>query len=315
MKILLSALALSVGLAVAGPFAAAQVTSPTVTITQQGTGNTAAAEQYDFDPGAIPFIHINQTGTGNHVGGPGGTTAGVIQHGSITGAEATVTQSGTGNNAGIVQADIGPHIPTVSITQTGNANSAMVRQETSNGTDVIVNQNGTGNAADITQSAGDTEIRVTQTGTNNSATIVDQGTGLFSGPSVVQNGEGNTVSATALNNGLSDHTITQTGLRNHAVTNQYDVSMSTLSIVQAGADNQAGITQTGVNQSATINQNGSGNLASLTQNGVNEILVGNTALITQVGNNNNAILRQVGDGFASTINQIGSGNYANVYQH
>ena len=40
--------------------------------------------------------------------------------------------------------------------------------------------------------------------------------------------------ATALNNGLSDHTITQTGLRNHAVTNQYDVSMSTLSIVQAG---------------------------------------------------------------------------------
>lgn len=315
MKIPLSALALGIGLAVAGPFAAAQVTSPTVTITQQGAGNTAAAEQYDFDPGAIPFIQIKQTGTDNHVGGPGGTTGGVIQHGSVTGAEATVIQAGTGNNAGIVQGDIGPHIPTVSIAQTGNANSAMVRQEISGGTDVIVKQNGSGNAADVTQSAADTEIRVTQTGTNNSATIVDQGTDLFSGPSVVQNGDGNTVSATAINNNFSDHTITQTGLRNHATTNQFDVSSSSLSITQTGADNQADITQAGLIQSATINENGNGNLASITQSGVNELLIGNTALITQVGNNNSAAVRQVGDGFASTISQIGSGNYANVYQH
>jgi hypothetical protein len=317
MKIKLSAMALGGVLAFVSQFATAQLT-PTVTVSQSGTGNTAAAEQFGFAPGYGAVATIIQTGNGNHVGGPGGTTSGIIQSNS-TGAVVKVTQNGTGNNVGVLQTDDGVLPPNLEIAQTGNANSAVVNQSDSSGTDIFVKQSGSGNATSITQNAADSEVHVTQTGANNSATVVDRFTGLFFGPIIEQNGEGNTVTATALNNGFSDHTITQTGLRNNAITNQFNASFSSLAIRQLGADNQANITQAGDNQSATINQNGSGNLASINQDGFSLSpdvpLIGNTALITQAGTNNNATIRQAGDAFASTVNQSGSGNYASVYQH
>jgi hypothetical protein len=207
----------------------------------------------------------------------------------------------------------GPLPQFVDITQTGTANSAMVRQDFTSGTDIALKQNGSGNTADIQQVAPDTDIRVTQNGTRNSATVIDLGTSMFIGPLIEQNGDGNTVSATALDTGFGQHTIVQTGQRNHAITNQAGGSMLALAIQQLGADNQAEINQAGSEASATINQNGNNNLASISQGDITSF--GNTALITQIGNSNNASIRQVGDGFTSTVSQIGSGNYASVYQH
>lgn len=314
MKTKLSAIALGIGLTLASQFAMAQTPSGTVTLSQQGTGNTAAAEQSGFASDATFTVQITQIGNNNHVGGPGGTTDGIVQSGGNSGA-ATVTQTGNGNNAGIVQSLSFIPLSTVTITQTGNTNSAVARQANSGGVDIYVTQNGTGNVASVDQTAADTAIHVTQSGTNNNATVVDQGTGITIGPQFVQTGEGNTVSATINGGGFTSDTVTQSGLRNQAVSNQFNVYDSILSIQQLGADNQANIDQAGDRQSATINQNGNGNQGSIVQAGVTGTLVGNTALITQVGNSNNATIRQVGDGFASTVSQIGAGNYANVYQH
>jgi hypothetical protein len=310
MKFALSAIALTVGLACACQFAAA---APTVIVSQSGTGNTAAAEQSGVAPAANVSATITQTGNNNHVGGPGGTTGGILQSGTGDNGILTVSQTGTGNNAGIVQGVAGPLPQFVDITQTGTANSATVRQDFTSGTDIAVKQNGTGNTADIEQVAPDTDIRVTQNGTRNSATVVDLGTSIFIGPLIEQNGDGNTVSATALETGFGQHTIGQTGQRNHAITNQIGGAFLELSIRQLGADNQAEINQAGSESAATINQNGNNNLASISQGDITSFQ--NTALITQIGNNNNASIRQGGNGFTSTVSQIGAGNYASVYQH
>jgi hypothetical protein len=312
MKFALSAIALGIGLACASRFAMA---TPAVTASQSGSGNTAVAEQSGFNAENNISAVITQLGNDNHVGGPGGTTGGIVQYGSVPNLLATVAQTGTGNNAGVMQGSGGPLLLSADITQVGNMNSAMVRQEDSSGTDVIVKQNGTGNATDIKQNSADTEIRVTQNGTNNSATIVDQLTSMFFGPSVEQNGDGNTATATATNNGLSDHSIVQTGSRNNAITNQTDTTFATLSIQQLGAVNRADISQAEGEQSALINQNGNDNVASITQDSLSGGPSGNSALITQAGSINYATIRQVGGGFASTVSQTGSGNYANVYQH
>lgn len=258
MQIDLPALALGMILAWANPFAAA---APTVTISQLGSGNTAAAAQ-------------------------SGVAAG--------GAVANVSQTGTGNHAGIVQGNVDLLVPTVTVTQAGSSNSATVRQTNSSVSNIVVKQNGAGNATDVVQSAAvNAGIPVTQAGTGNRATVVEQGTGFFAGPAIEQNGEGNTVSATATDNSFSYHTIVQTGLRNDALTHQANALTSTLSIRQLGANN----------------------LASIAQDGLPGTSTGNTALITQVGHANHASLRQDGSGFASTLSQIGAGNDANVYQH
>jgi hypothetical protein len=258
-------------------------------------------------------VTITQTGNGNHVGGPGGTTGGIVQRVQSNGGVANVTQTGTGNNVGIVQDVVGIQGSTINVTQAGKANSAVVNQVNSAGTDVLVRQTGTGNATNIHQSAGDSVIQVTQNGIHNSATVFEQDTGLFFGPIIEQNGEGNTVSASAISVGFSDHDIVQTGLRNHAVTNQTTPFPKDLSIRQVGADNQAGIDQSGASQTAAIDQNGNANVASILQGGLASFQ--NTALITQTGSTNNATIRQIGNGLSSAVNQIGMGNYANVYQH
>jgi hypothetical protein len=312
MKFRLSALTLSMILSCAGPFGIAH--SSTVTVSQSGTGNTGAAEQSGVEPGISATI--TQTGTNNHVGGPGGTTAGIVQ--SNGNGIAQVSQTGSNNNAGIVQNEL-PAIPSnADIVQAGNANSAVANQFFGTGIDVHIRQNGSGNTTGITQSAADSVIRVTQNGTNNNATVVGEGTTRF-GQSIEQNGDSNTVTATAINaeSNNAEYTITQTGAHNDAIANQTSSSFSLLSIRQLGAGNQSDITQTGDIQSGTINQNGSGNLASINQAGFAsaEPRLGNTALITQAGNNNNATIRQAGDAFTATVSQIGAGNYANVYQH
>jgi len=310
MKFALSAVALSVSLACACQFAAA---APTIMGSQSGAGNTATAEQSGFDPNADVSIRITQTGNDNHVGGPGSTTGGILQYGPGTRGILTVRQTGTGNNAGIVQGVVGPLPQFVDITQTGTANTAVVRQEITSGTDIGVRQNGTGNTTSIEQAAGDTGIRVTQNGAHNSATVVDLGTSMFIGPVIEQNGEGNTVSATALDIGFGEHTITQAGQRNLAITHQDTGSLLELSIQQLGAGNQAEISQSGDGESATINQNGNSNVANIIQSGVASFL--NTALITQIGNTNYATIRQVGDGFTTTVSQTGSRNDSSIYQH
>lgn len=312
MKFRLSALTLSMILSCTGPFAIAQ--SATITVSQSGTGNTGAAEQSGVEPSTSATI--TQTGTNNHVGGPGGTTAGIVQ--SNGNGIVQVSQTGSNNNVGIVQDSL-EAIPSIAdIVQAGNANSAVTHQSFDSGIDIHVRQNGSGNATNISQGGEDSVIRVTQNGTNNDATVVGDGTTRL-GQAIEQNGDGNTVTATAINadSNNADYTITQTGAHNNAIANQTRSSFSLLSIQQLGAGNQSDITQTGDLQSGTINQNGSGNLASINQAGFAsaEPRLGNTALITQAGNNNNATIRQAGDAFTATVSQIGAGNYANVYQH
>jgi hypothetical protein len=312
MRFALSAIAAGISLACACQFATA---APTITVSQLGTGNTAAAEQSGFATDADVVATITQTGNNNHVGGPGGTTAGILQHGPGDGAASTVTQTGNGNNAGILQGSIGIFSPLITIRQEGNANTGTVRQESISGTAVTLQQFGTGNVANIDQSSSaDADIRVTQVGINNNASVVESGSGTYLGPRIEQDGEGNTVSAVVTNTSLGGHEINQSGLRNTSVTNQFNTFDSSISVRQVDTDNWANVSQTGDSQSAIIDQNGRNNLASIIQLGV-FAGVGNTAQITQLGISNIAAIRQVGDGFSSAVSQVGTGNYTSVYQH
>ncbi|RYE75408.1 MAG: hypothetical protein EOO80_15215, partial [Oxalobacteraceae bacterium] len=142
------AAALGLALTLASQAASAQDTSSTVTVRQQGNGNTSYAEQttgvYDFNNVTAT---ITQIGNNNHVGGPGSTTGGLLQLNGGGNLEAQIRQTGTGNNAGIAQIDIvASTFPvTAEITQTGSDNTATLRQTLTSDLSAILIQNGNGN--------------------------------------------------------------------------------------------------------------------------------------------------------------------------
>jgi hypothetical protein len=319
MKFKRSAIAIGAALAFTCHFASAQTATPTVTVTQQGNGNTSYAEQVSsLTALQEATATITQIGDNNHVGGPGATTGGIFQRAPNVGTSALVVQNGAGNNAGITQdGTIGQAGPVEArITQIGNANTATITQEIVTASTATVDQTGTGNVAVLEQSAADARLATTQNGTGNRVTVVQLG-GPFGGPDVTQNGDGNTASVNVTNaGGGSGPLIVQTGTANSVTAVQTDVFDSPARITQLGSGNRADTAQTGQFQTIDLTQNGSNNLASVTQ--VGDIfggLPGNSTLINQVGNSNTAIVRQVGEGYVANVSQIGSGNYTNIYQH
>lgn len=313
MKTALSSIVIGVALACACHVVAA---GPSVTITQQGNGNTTSAEQSDL-PNEMS-VTITQIGDNNHVGGPGAIGPGVIQHGPVEsfGTTLSIYQNGTGNNAGIVQGTVYEFAVGASIEQTGSGNSAAVRQEYVSGPLIEVKQNGTGNRVDVKQvKSQDSTIWTTQNGIGNSVVFSQHNGGPFFGSPVVQNGEGNTASVTAELASVGSPVIQQNGYRNDARASQTDTDESVMLFLQQGSANLADGTQTGFGHSISIDQNGNGNAARVTQSGSGGIFTGNSAVIAQVGDANSATVRQQGAVYAANLSQTGSGNWTGVYQH
>ena len=317
MKLALSTIALGVCLACASPVASSQ----TITVAQQGSGNTVAAEQVNATPDAVLYssttASITQIGNDNHVGGPGGTSGGIFQilspHG---GARAVVSQTGSGNNAGITQdGRPGGNPPPVEavITQQGNGNDATIRQQDATSIPVTVDQTGTGNLARIHLflNSGDTGVLTRQTGTGNRLTIEEAHVG-YTGPDVTQDGQDNSATVTMVDVAASAPTIVQNGAMNSANTVQGDGGDSHIWIDQQGTGNRADATQYNYFNSAHINQAGNDNFASLTQSGGNK-----QASIAQSGNGHRATVSQSGPSvdYVANVSQTGSGNWTNVYQH
>jgi hypothetical protein len=314
MKLALSAIALGASLACACHGAFAQ----TVTVTQQGVGNTSYAEQFvqtpadqNYPPGATTAT-ITQVGNNNHVGGPGATSGGIFQRlYQWGGSDAVVSQTGTGNNAGITQDGTpGANSPPVDarITQQGHRNDATITQTSLLSTDTTVDQNGNGNLARLEQiGSGDASLHVTQNGTGN-RTTVSHNDSSHGGPQVTQTGAGNTVSLVAENLLGPGARITQTGSVNNASVRLTDTDVL-LTLSQQGVGNFANAIETG-SGFANISQDGTNNFASLTQDR------GFKADIAQIGNSNRATVGQYGPAYyEANVNQTGSGNWTSVYQH
>ena len=321
MKLALSTIALGISLACASHVASSQ----TITLTQQGSGNTAAAEQAAL--GSVPVIDpsattasITQIGTNNHVGGPGATSGGIFQNVFDYGAVAVVSQTGAGNNAGITQnGRSGPEPGPVQalITQHGNGNDATITQTNALTNYINVEQSGSANLARLEQlDSGDASLHVTQNGTGNTTAITHLNSD-HGGPDVTQTGDRNTVSLFVDSVSGTGATITQNGSMNNANARLIGAGPADLSLTlsQQGVGNSAGSSQTGEVQSANINQIGNNNLVSLIQGAPAGGITGNSAAIAQIGNNNSATVGQYGQGYVASVNQAGSGNWANVYQH
>jgi hypothetical protein len=313
MKLALSTIALGVGLACASQIASSQ----TIAVTQQGSGNTAAAEQVNTTPDAVLYssttASITQIGNDNHVGGPGGTSGGIYQILSPNGgARAVVTQIGAGNNAGITQdGRPGPNPPPLAavITQQGNGNDATITQTHGVSNDVTVDQNGSANLARLRQvDTGDASFHITQNGTGNTTTA-DHLRSSHGGPQVTQTGEGNTVSIYADNLLGPGARIIQDGSMNSARVLLIDTDVL-LTLSQQGVGNAVSASEMGAGY-ADIIQSGNDNLANLTQaNGFHK------AAIAQIGNSNSATVTQTLQGYyVGNVSQTGSGNWSNVYQH
>jgi len=316
MRLTLSTIALGIGLA----FASQVASSQTITVTQQGSGNTAAAEQVNTTPDAVFYAFTNasvtQIGNDNHVGGPGATSGGIYQvvspHG---GARAVVSQTGSGNNAGITQdgrpGSVPPPVEAV-ITQQGNGNDAMIHQQDATSIPATVDQTGTGNLARIHLflNSGDTGVQSRQTGTGNRLTIEEAHVG-YTGPDVTQNGQDNSVTVTMVDVAASAPTIVQNGTMNSANTVQGDGGDSHIWIDQQGTGNRADANQYNYFKSGRIDQIGNDNFASLTQSGTRKV-----AWITQSGNSNWATVSQSGQAeYVADVSQTGSGNWSNINQH
>ncbi|NIA53361.1 hypothetical protein HAV22_06805 [Massilia sp. TW-1] len=314
MKAPLSSIIIGVGLACACHVVAA---GPSITITQQGNGNTTAAEQSDL-PNGDTGVTITQIGDNNHVGGPGASGPGVIQRDLFQGYDWTlrIYQNGTNNNASVVQDTVHELSVEASVEQTGSGNSATVRQENVNGPLIEVKQNGTGNRSDVKQVAVmDSSIWTTQNGIGNSAAVSEHNSGPFFGSRVVQNGEGNTASVMAEQASFCSPVIQQDGYRNDARASQTNINEGAMLFQQQGSANLADGTQTGYGHTVSIDQNGIGNAARTAQSGGVGIFTGNSAVIAQIGDANSATLRQQGDVYAANLRQTGSGNWTSVYQH
>jgi len=292
MKFALSTIALGIGLA----FACQAASSQTIAVTQQGSGNTIAAEQMNTTPDAVIYssttASITQIGNNNHVGGPGGTSGGIYQILSPNGgARAVVTQVGAGNNAGITQdGRPGPNPPPLAavITQQGNGNDAAITQTHGVSNDVTVDQNGSANLARLRQvDTGDASFHITQNGTGN-MTTAEHLRSSHGGPQVTQTGEGNTVS-------IYVDDLLGPGAR----------------ITQTGSMNNASVQLIEGETLLTISQQGIGNLVSANATGY-----GHYATINQIGNSNSAMLSMpLQANTSANVSQTGSGNWSIIHQH
>jgi hypothetical protein len=326
MKASLSAIAL--GALLAYNFATAQ----TITITQQGTGNDAYAEQQG--PPGGPLIHaatIIQIGNNNHAGDPVSRTPGIIQRERFENANARILQNGNENTANIVQ-DFVAFPVNAQIEQVGNRNTAGLRQHFLTYSDGGLRQSGNNNVAMLDQEeVVDSGLRAVQDGSDNRLSVRQHRTQI-STPSVAQTGSGNSVTLDLESIFGTSPQIEQVGSMNTVNSTVHDGEDIGNSIQQNGTGNTAVTNQVGgivIGSSFTIHrsviiQNGNNNLASLLQVGKNDSLIkqvgnDNSATVAQTyigpGDPNTAYIKQIGNGFSANLTQVGASNNASIYQH
>lgn len=114
-----------------------------------------------------------------------------------------------------------------------------------------------------------------------------------------------TVVSAAVGDGRNKTVLLQTGAGNTGAINQQSFSNlgNQAYVVQAGAANVLGLTQTGGGNNTYMSQQGSGNRADFTQNGQ-----GNSSNLTQRGSNNQLTGLVDGDGNELNIQQNGTSN-------
>jgi hypothetical protein len=328
MKASLSAIAL--GALLACNFATAQ----TITITQQGTGNDAYAEQQGPlpGPGFNPAATIIQIGNNNHAGDPVSRTPGIVQRDRHEFAAARILQNGNENTASIVQDGVAFTVNAI-IEQVGTGNTAGLRQHIQTGSNGSLRQTGTNNVATLDQEfVADSGFSAAQTGSDNRLSVRQRGTVLGPPtvpPTVEQTGSGNSVTLDVERLFITSMHIEQVGSMNTVNSTVLDGDDIGNSIRQNGTGNTAVTNQVGrlaIGSSfrSVITQNGNNNLASLMQVGQND------SLIKQVGNDNSATvaqtyigpcapntayIKQIGNGFTASLTQTGAGNNAGIYQH
>jgi hypothetical protein len=330
MKTSLSAIALAALLAC--NFAYAQ----TITITQQGTGNEAYAEQQGPLPGPDfnPTATIIQIGNNNHAGDPGSRTPGILQRERFESANARILQNGNENTASIVQDAVALAVNAL-IEQVGNGNTAAIRQHIQTSSNGSLRQTGNNNVATLDQEGvSDSGFQAVQTGSDNQLSVHQVGT-VFGGvgpPNISQTGSDNSVTLN-LEHLLGVGTqIEQVGSMNTVNSTVRDGDDIVNSIQQNGTGNTAVTNQVGglafgnsfTLHRSVITQNGNNNLASLLQVGENDSLIkqvgnDNRATVAQTyigpGDPNTAYIKQIGNGFTANLTQTGAGNNAGIYQH
>lgn len=207
-----------------------QLTANRLSAEQTGDGNNVLVEQL-----GNTSAYTSQTGSAN--------TIDLDQDGGFSGAFASISQNGTGNQASLVQ-------------QTSRYSAG----------DVWLVQIGTDNTADVVEHSGFGSFRFTQDGIGNELTAQHGGrstvvegtsTGDYNRVDIRQNFDGSSL------------TIAQNGTRNEIDVDQtgyYGVG----DIQQTGTENYASLVQIGTSSSvsqetALIMQNGTGNSAYVTQ--------------------------------------------------
>jgi hypothetical protein len=248
-----------------------------------------------------------QSGTGND--------ADVIQNGSNS---ATVSQSGTDNDADVIQGGQGGVAPvtgnSVTITQDGAENEAQSRQVGTDGIGVI-SQTGDRNLASrsdgIYDSGTSNEAYLTQVGDDNEAEARFNPTPSRTNSSVVRIDQG--VSGDEAFNSFARARL-QGG------------DMNDVDIDQFGSDNQAKVDIVGGSNDVFVLQNGTGdafNIVDIDQGGDDNVAqaiqgrqggdnpsFGNSITIDQDGDFNFARSEQVGTNGTGVITQVGDRNEA-----
>ena len=248
-------------------------------IDQLGTFNTAVVLQLDdaansasiVQDGSRHRIDVQQSVRVNNFSGyQGGTDnqALVIQEG---GSRAETSQSGTDNRL-TLQQTAWPFGAATVITQTGEANTADVRQTAGGrypGGQIELTQDGQNNGANVVATGAWSMLDFTQAGAGNQLTVT-------------QSGRNTRITGTSMGD-YNEADINQTGDNN------------VLDLAQNGSDNLIEATQGGwwgQGDIGTVSQTGTANFASLTQNVNVEGAATNVASILQNGSNNSATVIQ-----------------------
>lgn len=240
---------------------------------------------------------LEQTGSGNeaYIGQAIGEN--LADPGTASGNSASVSQEGAGNFAGTAQGTYGATAVgnTLEITQDGSLNTAYVNQGVGSGAlaednDADVSQAGTGNYADVSQVGTDGAADVSQSGASNETYIEQDGDG--NSADVHQDGTGNVARV--------EQKIT---LANPA-------NPQEAIIEQFGEDNYAYIEETGEGNWGRIRQDGARNQAYRESTDISGIRMtgrGNRADILQRGEENVARFNTSGSYNDFVITQEGPG--------
>jgi len=216
------------------------------------SGNAADNSIYIDQAGDNGTITITQDGAGNTVRALPGVGAGNTTPAKIWGDNNTVTidQIGSGNmlRFGIVTTTGGNGTPSIRYSVTGNNADATIQS---------MNPGSANNSPliDIQQLGNYAYLNLNQTGAgpNNSITAVQSG------------GNNNSLTVNQSSDTTSTVNVNQTGGGGNTTTINQSIGKNDASLITLGATNTTTINQTGDNQ-ATINITGSGNNTALTQN-------------------------------------------------